>query len=81
MTTITTDCDHPFEKPVDWPPSIDGCTLDCPTCDQLLIMVSEMEARGFHQVLHERSLQNPEPSGFVWPADGKGTGVIELEES
>lgn len=47
-------------------------TADCKVCDKLLIM-KDGTFKDFHVHMHE---QNPN----LWPADGTGTGYIELGE-
>lgn len=47
----------------------DGATLDCPKCNALLIY-KDGEIQNFHEWMHNRDKR--------WPADGKGTGYIEV---
>jgi hypothetical protein len=47
----------------------EGCTMDCPHCQALLIMDKGI-VKDFHQKLHD---EDPR-----WPADGKGAGYLEL---
>jgi len=47
----------------------EGCTMDCPNCSSVLI-VNNGQVLDFHKFLHEKDSR--------WPADGKGTGFLEV---
>jgi hypothetical protein len=48
----------------------DSGTGDCPHCN-LLVLIENDKIYDFHKKLHE---EDPR-----WPADGKGTGYIEIK--
>ncbi len=48
---------------------IEGCTFDCAHCGALLVM-NQGEVKSLHKML---SVECP-----GWPADGAGTGFIEM---
>lgn len=75
---IKTDCGHILTPSDDWPllSHLEGATVDCPECGQLLIFKTdtekfELRALDFHKYLHSK---NPE-----WPAEGEGTGYVEVD--
>ena len=47
----------------------EGCTLDCPHCNELLV-VNNGETERFHSFMHD-----VDPG---WPEDGKDTGHVEF---
>ena len=50
---------------------IEGCTVDCPNCETLLI-IEEGHALDFHEHLHSQDER--------WPIDGKGTACLAIKE-
>ncbi len=48
---------------------IDHCTLNCYQCNSLLL-IDNGELKDFHKTIHEEC--------EAWPADGKGTGHLEI---
>lgn len=78
---IVTSCGHVIMKA---PPRFEehlnkGITFDCPECGNLEVMHGEIlafQTKSFHKWMHEEAIARGDE--FVWPADGKGTGYVEL---
>lgn len=77
IDTVQTDCDptHSFPIPAHWPRPAQGCTANCPTCDDLLFLIEVedlgyIRGRRFHEYMHEQDSR--------WPADGNNTGEIKF---
>lgn len=79
---ILTSCEHIIEKVPDrYQEYVNtGTTFDCPQCGSLQVMEGEVvvfKSKSFHQWMHDQSVA--EGREFVWPADGKNTGYIDIE--
>lgn len=79
---VKTSCGHTFVS--SWTPQtlLSSATFDCPSCgrpeilDELKITV---ETTNFHQFMHNQSVARGDE--FVWPADGAGTGYIDVGDA
>lgn len=78
---VITSCNHVIEKAPDrFEEYVNkGVTFDCPECGNLEVMHGEIiafQSKSFHQWMHDQAVERGDE--FVWPADGKGTGYIDI---
>lgn len=78
---ILTSCEHVIDDaPERYQEYVNtGTTFDCPQCGTLQVMKGKVvvfKSMNFHQWMHDQAVERGDE--FVWPADGKGTGYIDI---